>query len=86
MNDPNIFAKRRLGRIVAEEAARHHGDEEATLRAVTAAVLSDPVLEKAAVSPGIGEMIPEELKARGCRQGPGGRWHVPGSPRDPGAA
>lgn len=48
MNDPLIFSRHRLGRLVAAGASRHDHDERATLLAVRRRVLSDPALREVA--------------------------------------
>ena len=70
MNDPNIFCRRRLDRLVAEAAARHGHDEEAALRTVWRRVRLDPALREVADEDEIVRQI-RALRRRGGPDAPG---------------
>ena len=48
MNDPLLFVRHRLARLVAAEAARHGRNKEAALMAVWRRVRADPALRRVA--------------------------------------
>jgi hypothetical protein len=79
LNDPQLFRRRRIEKIVEEEAARA-GSEEELVRTLEARLLSDPGLKEALVLAELEEMVVEELRALGAVEVEPGVWERPTPP------
>jgi hypothetical protein len=80
MNDPQLFRRRRLDRIVEEEARRAGGDDEASATARAGSCRGRPLLLEMLWRTALEERIVEAALARGAVEVAPCVWQMPYRP------